>query len=374
MKEVAFQPGRFQPVVEIAQRDSGVPAPADTDFSGLEEVALTTLEVAAASSRGFGSTISDPVPRSKLSQVIGYVLAARNIVEQLLVTGVHTRVTTPLRAATVSPLEPIVRAYNYFGHFEYESKLYVARGLSDLLVLYLFRLRQFATLEVAHGTKHTVTDPKLDWDDIDLGFYHLRSDGEIGFGKQKVLKDYLLDLVQYIHAFTGFTTDEKIVWLSYVLDVSNEASLTAFIRTAKSVTGFDPPPRTVNDEPSDKHKAAMKRLFGQEYSSAGDTIPTSRLNGSITNAYNTLRRVSQEYGYGMKTIPVPKYEGGSAAQLAYLIDDVLVSSVPLSLSDSTAATAFTTSYGVSRLYRSMPNLDRDQLLRELVAQSLLPVR
>jgi len=62
MKEISFQPGKFQPIVEISQRDSGVPDSTDTNFEGLEEVAVATLQVSLASSRGYGSVISDPTP------------------------------------------------------------------------------------------------------------------------------------------------------------------------------------------------------------------------------------------------------------------------------------------------------------------------
>nr|QED88096.1 hypothetical protein [Colletotrichum gloeosporioides partitivirus 1] len=374
MKEIAFQPGKFQPMVEIAQRDSGVPAPADTNFAGLSEVALATLEVAHAASRGYGSVVSDPTPKSRLAHVIGYVLACRNIVEQLLHVGVHARVTTPLRSANLSLLEPIVRAYNYYGHFELEGKLYVGRALETDLIERLFWLRQHAHADVADGTRSNVTTTAAAYSEIDTDFYHIDSSGEIAFGKRKPLKDYILDLVSYIHGLDSVTVNEKLPLLAFLLDVSTEASLNNFLRTAKTIPGFVPPTRNSDDEPTAAHKAAMKKLFGNEYSSTDDTIPLSRFTGSITNAYNTARRVSLEYGYAMKTIPIPKYEGGSAAQLASYDDDVLSSNVQVSLSDSTAAVAFTTCFGVSRRFKSAPTHDRAELLRELVSLSLLPVR
>lgn len=372
MKEIAFQPGKFQPVVEIAQRDSGLPAPAETDFAGIEEVANATLLVSTAASRGYGSIVSDPVPTATSAMIIGYVLALRNIVEQLLVIGVHTRVTTPLRAAQLHLLEPIVRAYNYYGHFELDGKLYVARDLEASLIHYLFALRYYATVDVANGTKHTVV-ATLSLDDINTDFYHLSPDGEVHFGKRKPLKEYILDLVNYIHGFT-LDADQKIPLLRQLLDVSTEAALNNFLRHAKTFQDFAPPGRDTDEEPSAKHKAAMKKLFNSEYSSPDDSIPISKFTGSITNAYNLARRLTVERSYGMKTIPIPKYEGGSAAQLAVYDDDVLVSEVPLSLSDSTAATAFTLSYGSPNRFRSAPALERDQLLRELVSTSLLPTR
>lgn len=372
-KEQQFQPGRFQPVVELAQRDSGVPAPADIDFSGLEKVAEATLETSRAASRGFGSVNTDPTPLSRLAQIIGYVLAARNIVEQLLAIGVFTRLSTPIRNASVSPLEPLVRAYQYYGHFELDGKTYVGRGLENQLVKYLFLLKYYATPEVASGSKYTVS-ATLTFSDIDLDFYHISNTGEVAFGKIIPFKQYLLNLGSYIITELAGTPDVKLPLLKYLYDVTTETGLNNFIRTCSTLPGWKTPSRTTADEPTAAHKAAMKKLFGSEFSSDDDTIPVQKFTGSITNAYNTLRRVSLELSYSMKTMPMPKYEGGSAAQLAYYTDDVLVSQVPLSLSDSTAAVAFPISYGCSRLYKSAPAIEREELLRELVSQSLLPVR
>jgi len=371
MKEVAFQPGKFQPVIEIAQRDSGVPAPADTDFSGLEEVALATLHVSNASARGLGSVVVDPVPVSTSASIIAYVLAARNIVEQLLFIGVHTRLTTPLRAASLCPLEPIVRAYNHYGHFELDGKTYVTRDLVAQLVHYLFRLRLYATESNADGLKYTFQNTGVNLDKIDFSLYHVSNEGEIVFGKRKPLKDYILDLVTYIHSLDALTVNEKLPWLRFLLDVTTEAGLNQFLRAAKTIEGFAIPDRSTNTEPSPEHKTHMKKLFGSEFSTDGDVIPLSKFTGPITNAYSLLRRISLERQYAMKTIHLPKYEGGSASQLASFIDDVLVSQVPLSLTDSTAAVAFTTCYGASRAYKSAPGQERAELVRELVSQSLL---
>nr|QJW70323.1 coat protein [Erysiphe necator associated partitivirus 7] len=371
MKEISFQPGKFQPIVEISQRDSGVPDSSDTDFAGLEEVAVATLQVSLASSRGFGSVISDPTPVHRLARIIGSVLALRNIVEQFLFVGFYTRLSTPIRNAQVSPLEPLVRAYNYYGHFELDGKLFVSRDLISDMIRHLFQLKQYATAEIASGEKYTQTAAQFDMHDIDLAFYTVNSEGEVSFSPQKSLRSYIVDIIIYLTTFDGLDELTRLPWIRYATSISTEASLNNFLRSARQLEGFVSPNRQVDTTPSDDHKKAMKKLFGKEFSSPGDTIPVSAFTGSITNAYNLLRRISLERSYGMKTVPIPKYEGGSAAQLAAYVDDVLVSQVPLSLADSTAAVAFTTSYGVNRLYKSAPGNERAELLRELVSQSLI---
>jgi len=370
MKEISFQPGKFQPIVEISQRDSGVPDSTDTNFEGLEEVAVATLQVSLASSRGYGSVISDPTPVHRLARIIGSVLALRNIVEQLLFVGFYTRLSTPIRNAQVSPLEPLVRAYNYYGHFELDGKLFVSRDLVADMMKYLFTLKQYATSDIATGEKYTQA-ATIDLSDIDLSFYTINPEGEVAFSPSKALRAYVLELIGYLVTFEGLPDTQKIPWIKYATSISTEAALNNFLRSARQLPDFVVPNRLTDASPTDDHKKAMKKLFGKEFSSPGDTIPVSAFTGSITNAYNLLRRISLERSYGMKTIPIPKYEGGSAAQLAAYVDDVLVSQVPLSLADSTAAVAFSTSYGVNRLYKSAPGNERAELLRELVCQSLI---
>jgi hypothetical protein len=371
MKEVAFTPGRFSPVVEVSQRESGLPAPAETDFSGLEEVAKSTLLVANAANRGTGAVLPEPVPVDTAAKIIGYVLALRNIVEQLLFVGVHTRLTTPLRAASLSPLEPLVRAYNYYGHFELNGKHYVARGLETEFINYLFSLVTVATLDNANGTRWTHNGSLTD---IDLDLYHLNSSGEIAFGKQMPLKEYLVTLVKDISNMTT-EVDVQIPTIRDILQVTTEGALNVLLRQLRmSFPSWTAPPRDTVPDATDAHKKAMKKIFDKEYSSAGDVIPVSKFTSAITNGYNFLRRISIERSYAMKTMPIPKYEGGSLSQLARYTDDVLYSDVSLPLDASTAAIAFTQAYGSTSAFKSAPGHEREELLRELVSQSLLPTR
>lgn len=371
MKEIAFQPGAFEPVVEVSQRDSGLPAPVETNFAGLEEVSKSTLLVANAANRGTGSVFPDVVPVASAANIISVVLALRNIVEQLLFINIHTRVTTPLRSPRLAILEPIVRAYNYYGHFTIDDKSYVARGLEFQLVKLLFQARNLCTPEVADGTKWT---KRGDLSDIEFDFYHLNDSGEIEFGKRMPLKNYLMILVKDIDNIDD-SPDVAIPILRDILSISTEASLVNFLRTTRSrYPDWTPPSRNLDSEPTEQHKQAMKKVFGKEFSSPGDTIPVSLFTAPINSGYSFIRRVTIERSYAMKTLPIPAYEGGSKSQLATYRDDILVSEVPLSLGESTAATAFTQSFGSLRAFNSAPSIEREELLRELVSQSLLPSR
>jgi hypothetical protein len=371
MKAPAFSPGKFQPVVEVAQRDTGLPAPADTNFSGLESVAVTTLEISNASARGSGAVLSTVVPASSIGKVIGYLLACKNISEQLRVLSVYARVSGPL-SQSPSCLEPIVRAYNYYGHFEISGKVYVTRALEDLLVFYLFKLRQWASQDICSMTKNTINQSAKDFANISLSFYSLSADGNIEFGKRKPLKVYLVELSSALLAYDEISEDLRIPVTRNALDISTEHGLTAFLRYLRlDLSGFTIPERNMTITPTDAHKAAMKQLFGQEYSSIGDQIPVAKFSEVITRSFSLLRLVTQERAYVMKEIPFPKYEGGSPSQLAELVDDVLYSEVPLSLDDSTISVALSTSYGTTYRYRSAPNVDRDETRRSIVSQSLV---
>jgi len=368
---VTFQPGKFSPVVEVSQRSSGLPAPADTDFAGLEEVSSATLLLSRAASRGTGAIVDDPTPTSRIALIIGSLLAARNIVEQLNFLGVFTRVSGVLRSARGQFLEPFVRAYNFYGHFELEGKTYVTRGLEEQYIRYLFNLRKYATRGVAEGTKYVETGGDLRA--IDLQLYRLSKTGDVVFSRMKPLKAYLLDLVQTI-INADMTVDSKVPFITDCLDVSSEDALAHFIRRVRFLIPEMPiPDRETLPAPSDDHKKAMKKLFNAEYSSDGDVVPNALFVSGVNEAYSLLRRISLELSSRMKTIDFPKYEGGSASQLAELVDDTLFSSVSLSLVDSTAALAFTTCYGTSARFKSAPGITREELLRELVAQSIITI-
>jgi hypothetical protein len=370
-KEVAFQPGKFTPVVEVSQRDSGLPAPAETSFKGLEEVSKTTLLVGTAAAKGKGGLVTDPTPATAIALIIGSLLTVRNCCEQFLHLGIHTRVSTPATKPNGEFLEPIIRAYQYYGHFVYDGKTYVTRAIEKFLIRGLFDLAVYATQDVAEGTKWTNAITPTTYADIDLDFYHLNESGEISFGKQYPLKEYLERLVSYVVQNDNIATiDERLPLLAQILEIATEDSLKRFLRYARTLNGWTTPDRSSGDIPTDKHKAAMKKLFGKEYSSTGDVIPNASFVSAVNRAYATFRRVSIERSYAMKTIRFPKYEGGSASQLATSIDDVLYSTIPLSLADSTAALAFTTSYGCVQRLHSAPGYERDELLRELVSQSL----
>lgn len=371
-KEIAFQPGKFTPVVEVSQRDSGLPAPAETSFQGLEEISKSTLLVGTAASKGKGGVVTDPTPATSLALIIGQLLTVRNVVEQLLFLGVHCRVGNPATKPNGEFLEPMVRAYQYYGHFVYDGKTYVTRALEKFLIRGLFDLSVYATQNVADGYKWDANLPPGSYADIDLDFYHLSESGDIVYGTIYPLKEYIEKLVSYVSENDNLgTVDYRLSLLQQILEISTEDSLKRFLRHARTLPGWQTPDRNSNDTPTDKHKAAMKKLFGKDYSSPNDVIPNGSFVSAVNRAYALLRRVSVERSYAMKTIRFPKYEGGSASQLACSIDDVLYSSIPLSLSDSTAALAFTTSYGCVQRNHSAPGHERDELLRELVSQSLL---
>ena len=251
---VSFTPGKFSPVVEVSQRTTGTPAAADTSFAGLEEVSEATLRLSLSAARGNGAFVTDPVSNQRLAKVIGSVLAARNIVEQLLFVGVHTRVTSVLRSFNGPVLEPLVRAFNFYGHFELQDKAYVSRDLERSLVQYLFQLRAYATLDVANGT----TPAQRSLDDVDLDYYQLSPDGDISFGKKTSLKQYLVELVQTFSATALVPLDERIPLLQTILTISNEDGLNAFLRQIRfRYPDVELPDRDFDETPSPAHKACL---------------------------------------------------------------------------------------------------------------------
>jgi len=366
-----FKPGHFSPVVEVSVRDSGLPAPAETDFDSLETVSKVTLDVVSASARGFGSLLPSTVPNSSIGKVIGLLLACKNIVEQLSFLSVYARVSGPLRQSPET-LEPIVRFYTYLGHFEHDGKTYVSRGLEELLVRYLFQLRRWASDRLCTLEKNVIATTQAEFDAIDLRFYRLLPDGNIGFSKTKRFKDYLRELLKTFIESSDLDCDDVFPVTRMILDTSTEDGLRQVLRFLRyEYPSVRIPERNFEDEPTREHQAAMTKLFGAPYSSDDDVIPNARFSESISRSFSLLRSITAERSYVVKTIPFPRYEGGSAAQLAVLSDDVIHSDIPLSLDASTVAAAVKLSYGSSARFRAAAGIDPDETLRSLVSQSII---
>nr|AGJ03720.1 hypothetical protein [Ustilaginoidea virens mycovirus] len=365
-----FRPGRFSPVVEVSLRDSGSPAPAESDFSAFETVSTVTLDVANAAARGSGAVLPSAVPNSSIGKVIGLLLACKNIVEQLTFLSVYARVSGPLRQSPEC-LEPIVRLYNYYGHFAHDGKLYVSRGLEQSLVSFLFQLRNWSSPDLTALAKNVVLIKASEFDAIDLSFYGLGPDGNIVFRKRKDFKKYIRELISALTT-SDIDDDSVLPLVRMTLDTTTEDGLVNLLRFLRHEhPDFGIPDRNFEGNPTPEHTAAMKKLFGASYSADDEVIPVAKFSESISRAFSLLRLVTTERSYVMKSIPIPRYEGGSAAQLASLVDDVLYAEIPLSLDDSTVASAVAITHGSGARFRSAPNIDRDETLRALVSQSLI---
>jgi hypothetical protein len=369
---VDFTPGAFQPVIEVSQRPSTNPVGYPVNYSGLNDVSEVTLEVAKASNRGAGAVFPDPTPIVRLSLVLGTLLSLRNLAEVFKSTGIFTRLNTPLTAPNGQFLESIIRAYNHYGDFKIDGKTYAPIDAESLFIESLLLLVNNATREVADGTKNTIVGADLSI--LETKYFGIDSSGNVILDNDKPLKDYILELVTHINGLDLEALD-KICLLRDLLDVSNEQTLTAFLRYLRTLSSAGIPSRESDTPFSDDFKKQFKKLFPKGPTVENKAVLSPQLfTAAITNGYNLFRRLSLEHSYAFKTVSFPRYEGGTKAQLASYVDDVLFSDVQLSLSESTAAIAFTTSSGARRSYASAPTIEREQLIRELVTQSVTRAR
>lgn len=370
---VDFTPGVFQPVIEVSQRPSQNPVGYPVNYQGLNDVSLATLEVAKAANRGSGAVFSDPTPASRLSLVLGTLLSLRNLAEVFKSIGVFTRLNTPLVSPNGQFLESIVRAYNHFGDFKIEGKNYAPIDPESVFLESLLILTKYSTSEVASGSKYT--ENGADLDALPTSNFCIDTAGNVAITTQQLpLMDYVLKLVTHVNGL-DLSPLLRISLLRDLLDVSNEQSLTSFIRHVRTISSVPLPPRDEDAPLSDDFKKNFKKLFPKAPSPENGTVLSPQFfTPAITSGYNLFRRLSLEHSYAFRTVPFPRYEGGTKAQLANYVDDVLFSDVQLSLSESTAAVAFSTSVGSRRLYASAPTIERDQLLRELIEQSVIRTR
>jgi len=370
MTTPAFSPGKFTPVINIAQVPTPGPIAVDTDLTGLEQISEVTTRVAFSNTLGHGgyqSLTNGILANQALTTAL--LLQARNLAEQLKEVGVYTKFTSVLTNTRTVLLEPVVRAYNYYGGFHVQDKHYVTRSLEDRLASTLIRLcAQTAPGQLDNENKVSCLATSLD--EIDMKFYHINENGELEFSNKADLNRKIKEITSAILSSTDISQDEvKFSLIRSAMDISTHTDFRRFRDVARS-KGLSFVPTDMVLTITDDHKKHAKNIFGQTSFTNGTTILTGRIVSKITTAFDISRHWTSMLSLKMRTMPLPQYEGGTPAQLATLEDSVLYSEQPISFADATVATALSTSYGCAMRFRSAPSEERETLIRTLVMQSV----
>jgi len=362
-------PAKFAPVIQTLL----VPAPGSialsTDYSGLDIVVKSAARAAHSAAMGLGgiqnvhaSTISN------MASTVSRLLEARNLAEQLQELGVYTKHTSILTTTELTLLEPVTLAYNYFGSFHVAGKHYTARGLEDRLAAALIKLCAQTHYDQLNN-ENKVEMMGDDFADVDLDRYTIGDSGEVCYrDTTSSLRRRILDIINWISE-SGMDKDVCISLIRSATDLCDETSCLRFLSFLKT-KGVSPGTFSDQNVLTTDHKAKAKTLLGQTTFADGTIIPSKIIISKITVAFSICRHITSLLSLRMKTCRVSQYQGGTAAQLATLEDSVLYSEQPLSLDDINMAVACSTSVGTAMRFRCCPPEERDNLVRQLVMQSM----
>ncbi len=366
----ATSPERYSPVIQTSLLPSPGCIGISTDYSGMDIVIKSAARAAHSAIIGLGGVQNvHPATLSNMSSTISRLLEARNIAEQLKRLGIYTKYTSILITTELVLLEPVTRAYNYYGGFDISDKHYTTRALEDRLAAALIKLCAQVHYDQLNN-ENQVGMSTTDLAQIELDRYTIGDSGELSYRDTSTsLRHRILDTIDWISQ-APVDKDLRISLIRSATDMSDELG---YIRFLSFLKGKDIVPSTARSQGdlTVDHKEKAAKLLGQTTFTDETTISSSIVIPKITVAFSICRHLTSLLSLRMKSCPVPQYTGGTAAQLATLEDSVLYSEQPLSSDDITMAVACSMSVGTAMRFRCCPLNDRDNLIRQLVMQSMI---
>jgi hypothetical protein len=375
---VNFTPGAFEPVIQTTLQPGQPPVGVHVEYDGFLDLVEDAFLLGRNASSGRGGNADFDVPMTKqASKAVGHLLAARSICEQY--QAVEKKMPKVANALTKPPCElpePIAKAFNYFGHFEVDNKLYATFDLEQKLTYHVVCMSKYATEGLANldSDKYEPTED-TQVKNVQYSRFGINAAGEFCAKARTTLDVFLTNLCKNILAASheSLSLPEKLQLIEVTSKIGTEYALTPHVNYLKS-KGVKIPDRTLNGDPSEAHTKALKAIFGTEEfpTQVGAVLKTSVVLSKITLAYRILNLLVDTIRPAMKTIRLGKYEGGSRAQLAFVDKDtgLTSSSVPLSLADLTFAAACLPGIAPSRMYVGTimddPRLVRETLIRQAI--------
>lgn len=367
----SFAPGSFEPVLTVSQKPTPTALPLDLSRDGLGQCASATLRVAYSSTGGFGGNTewsASDIPT--ISKFLASLLWARNLAQQAVEVGIACKAARDL-LQQMETFEPLVKLYNTYGHVVVDDKIHVQRDLQHVLAKAIVDLGNFSHPDNETGsdwTDYGMTSDELDR--VTMPGLVLSDAGELSLGtasskEPEPLPKFQLRIIQSIQSSDK---DDllKLHLMQEVMDTATEEGIQNVLLYLRG-QGITPPDRG-EEYVSTTDRDRLKDIFG-------DVTTTTRKvpNANVSKVLRRALRIANRLVYdlpAMATLRIPKYEGGARSGLAWLKDGVLYSATPISLVDATVSAAFKTARFVRRVFRSVPESDREQLAFPLVSRSV----
>jgi len=372
---VAFTPGAFEPVIQTSLQPDALPIGIHATYDGFFDLTEETFLMARNASSGRGGNSDFTVPMvQQASKVVGHLLAARSVCEQY--QAIEKKMPKVANALTKPPVElpePIAKAFNYFGHFEIDGKLYSQFNLEEKLTYHLVHMSKYATEGLASLDIDDYEHPEANTNHVLYSRFGINAAGEFCCKAQTTLETFLESLCTAILAAPAarLSSIEKLQLVNTASKVGSEHGLSSLVNYLRG-KGVTIPGRNLNGNPPETHTNALKTIFGiDEFPTAtGSVLKTSVVLSKITLAFRILYLLVDVVTPSIKTIRLGKYEGGSRAQLVFVDKETGYSSstVPVSLADLTFAAACLPGTAPSRMFHGTimddPALVRSTLIRQ----------
>ena len=361
--------GRFTSVVQTTLHPSPGAIALSTDYSGLDIVVKSAVRAAHSAVIGLGGAQNvHATTISNMASTVSRLLEVRNIAEQLKELGIYTKYTDILTTTELILLEPVTRAYNYYGSFYRHDKRYLARGLEDRLAAGLIKLCAQVNYEQLNN-QNEIGMSSEEFSQLNLEHYTIDSSGELIFRATACsFRQRVLDIIVCI-AQCKVDPDVRISLTRCATDLSDEISLLQF-KSLLLKKGIFPVSHSPAASLTQAHEDGARKLLQQEAFTSDTSISSAVIYPKITVAFSICRHVTSLLSLKMRTLRVGSYRGGTAAQLTTLEDSVLYSEVPLNADEINMAVACSMSVGAAMRFRCCPPEDRDNLIRQLVMQSM----
>jgi hypothetical protein len=354
---VPFTPGAFEPVITTTLQPGQPPFGVHVSYDGFLDFTEETYSMARNASQGRGSNADFTVASNKqAAKVVGHLLAARSICEQYqAVEKKMPKVANALTRPVADIPEPLAKAYNYFGHFDIDGKVYSAFDLEQKLTYHLVHLSKYATEGLANLEDDFTPTSKAKTSDVLYSRFGINAAGEMCCKARTVLSEHVKSIVKNIMDTSDATcpTMTKIALCNLVTSIGSEYGLPSINALLKE-HGVKIPSRDITTATPENHTSALKSIFGVDDfpTTNGAVLKTSVVLSKITLAFRILNMLTDAHRASVKIVRVPKYESGSKAQLACVNKESgqTTSPVSLSLSELTFAAACLPSTAPSRMF------------------------
>jgi hypothetical protein len=317
----SFQPGMFEPIIQIGTHPDETYSAFDVDFGFFTETVEDIGRLSFMGATGIsGAADFDQTAIQGDFNALSHYLNLRSMLGCMDKTeGFHARINTPVTAPELRVIEPIAKLAQQIGEFTHDGVKYSPRDPRRRALESLFYMIKTCTEE--RRTQFSTALRPGDLDLLDFDYIKFAENGDVVTNKTLPLESKILALLNWLTT-PGTIRDKQAVLglVRRVSEVSNQQHLSLIERdiiTQGYATRIelDTLYPDLPDPPNNNIRNTIRQLFGIPNYNFGQAIPLSRIRPFLTVATDIFRKVEQYLSPVYKHLTVPRYEGGTVVQL-----------------------------------------------------------